>query len=95
MSYYRHKEQPILIGTMAVDELEDGGRASAAGIDSLANDSSNVILLCDETMLVNPECHITRADPVVRHLETDGAVTAMDLGPLSSVLDHDKVIEFC
>ena len=94
MDYYRHKEEPLLIGTMTAEELEDGGSASAAGVDSVANDSSDVMLLCDETTLVNPECHEVRAKPVDRHLEMDGAVTAMELGPLSSVLDHDKGIEF-
>ena len=94
MDYYRHKEEPLLIGTMTAEELEDGGSASAAGVDSVANDSSDVMLLCDETTLVNPECHAVRAKPVDRHLEMDGAVTAMELGPLSSVLDHDKGIEF-
>ena len=83
-----------LIGTITAEELEDGGSASAAGVDSLANDSSDVMLLCDETTLVNPECHETRVEPVDRHLETEGAVMAMDLGPLSSILDHDKGIEF-
>ena len=66
-----------MIGTMTAEELEACGSASAAGIVSLANDSCNVMLLCDETTLVNLECHATRAEQVDRHLEMDGAVSVM------------------
>ena len=46
MDYYRHNEEPLRIGTMIVENLEAGRGASAAGVDSLANDSSDVMLLC-------------------------------------------------
>ena len=65
---------------------------SAAGVDSLANDNSDVMLLCDETTLVDPEFHVTREDPVFTLLEMNGSVTAMELGHLFSVLNHDKGI---
>ena len=55
---------------------------SAAGVDSLANDSSDVMLLCDETTLVDPEFHVTREDPVFTLLEMNGSMTAMELGHL-------------
>ena len=80
---------------MTAEELEDGGRASTAGVDSVAYDSSDVMLLCNKTTLVNPECHEIRAKMVDRHLEMDGFVTSIKIGPQSSVLDHDKGIEFC
>ena len=66
IDYYRQKEEPLPIGTTTVEELETGGSASAASVDSLATNSSDVMLLCNETTLVNPECHVTRAEPVLR-----------------------------
>ena len=41
------------------------------GVDSVANDIIEVMLLCDKTTLVNPECHEIRANPVDRHLKMD------------------------
>ena len=57
-------------------------------------DVTYINCLFDETMLVDPECQVTRAEPVVIYLEMDWAVTAMELGPLSSVLHHDKEYSF-
>ena len=37
--FYRHKEEPLMIGAMPVEELESGGSASAGGVNSVVNDS--------------------------------------------------------
>ena len=55
MDYHRHLEDPVLIDTTRVDDLESVGSASAAGVDSLANNRSDVMLLCNETTWVSPE----------------------------------------
>ena len=83
---------------IVADDLEtEPGRSAAARIDDEYRDSAACKMMCDDD--VAPVDFFDSRDMCARQEAkstcSDGDKTELVLGPMSSVMEHDKGIEFC